>query len=144
MRKTDCHRHRFSKRYTQADIPLLAKTDELHDCLSGPATKKIMERKWTVYGHREFKNISQISLAHLYNLRNSYLYRDLNKHYTRTKPMIINIGERARPETGGKPGYLRVDTVHQGDQDGEKGAYHVNAVDEGHTMGDHGHCGKDI
>jgi transposase InsO family protein len=130
LRKTDCHRHRFSKRYTQADIALLAKTDELHDCLSGPATKKIMEREWAVYGHMEFKNISHISIAHFYNLRHSYLYRNLNKHYTRTKPAVINIAERARPETGGKPGYLRVDTVHQGDQDGEKGAYHVNAVDE--------------
>jgi transposase InsO family protein len=30
----------------------------------------------------------------------------------------------------GKPGYIRVDTVHQGDQDGIKGVYHINAVDE--------------
>jgi hypothetical protein len=28
------------------------------------------------------------------------------------------------------PGYLRVDTVHQGDRDGVKGVYHLNAVDE--------------
>jgi transposase InsO family protein len=27
------------------------------------------------------------------------------------------------------PGHLRVDTVHQGDWDGEKGVYHINAVD---------------
>ena len=27
----------------------------------------------------EFKNISQVSIAHLYNLRNSYLYRNLKK-----------------------------------------------------------------
>ena len=26
-------------------------------------------------------------------------------------------------------GYLRLDTVHQGDQDGVKGLYHINAVD---------------
>ena len=30
----------------------------------------------------------------------------------------------------GRPGYLRVDTVHQGDQEGSKGVYHLNAVDE--------------
>ena len=130
LTKPNCQRHRFPKRYTQADIALLTKTDELHDCLSGPATKKIMEREWAVYGHMEFKNISQISIAHLYNLRNSYLYRNLNQHYTRSKPAVINIAERVRPEAGGKPGYLRVDTVHQGDQAGEKGAYHINAVDE--------------
>jgi transposase InsO family protein len=109
---------------------LLAKTDELHDCLSGPVTKKIMEREWAVYGHLDFRNISHISIAHLYNLRRSYLYRSITKRYTRTKPAVVKIGERARPEPGGRPGYIRVDTVHQGDLNGEKGVYHINAVDE--------------
>ncbi len=27
------------------------------------------------------------------------------------------------------PGYIRIDTVHQGDRDGMKGVYHINAVD---------------
>ena len=34
------------------------------------------------------------------------------------------------PGAHGRPGYLRVDTVHQGDQNGVKGVYHINAVDE--------------
>jgi len=34
-------RHRFPRKYTPADVILLAKTDELHGCLSGPATKKL-------------------------------------------------------------------------------------------------------
>jgi transposase InsO family protein len=42
----------------------------------------------------------------------------------------VAIGERRRPEPNGRPGYLRVDTVHQGDRDGTKGVYHINAVDE--------------
>ena len=130
LRKTHCKRHRFPMKYTQTDVALLAKTDELHDYLSGPATKKIMERECAVYRHMDFRNISQISFAHLYNLRRSYLYRNLNKRYTKTKPAVVSIAERARPDTGGKPGYIRVDTVHQGDRDGEKGVYHINAVDE--------------
>ena len=130
LRKTGCKRHRFPVKYTLADIALLARTDELHDYLSGPATKKIMEREWAVYGHMEFRTISQISVAHLYNLRRSNLYRNLNRRYIRTKPAVVNIAERARPDTGGKPGYIRVDTVHQGDRDGEKGVYHINAIDE--------------
>ena len=130
LRKAHHKRHRFPKRYTLTDIALLARTDELHDCLSGPAIKKIMEREWAVYGHSDFRNISQISIAHLYNLRQSYLYRNLNRRYTKTRPAVVNIAERARPDTGGKPGYIRVDTVHQGDRDGEKGVYHINAVDE--------------
>ena len=40
------------------------------------------------------------------------------------------MGERCKPEPGGKPGYLRVDTVHQGDRDGEKKVYHINTIDE--------------
>jgi transposase InsO family protein len=109
---------------------LLAKADELHNYLSGPATKKIMEREWAVYGHMDFRNISQISVAHLYNLRRSHLYRNMNKRYTKTKPAVVKIAERAKPDPGGKPGYIRVDTVHQGDRNGEKGVYHINAVDE--------------
>jgi hypothetical protein len=41
----------------------------------------------------------------------------------------VNIGERRRPDAQGRPGYLRIDTVHQGDLDGVKGVYHINAVD---------------
>jgi hypothetical protein len=123
-------RHRFPKRYTPRDIALLAKTDELHDCLSGPATKKIMEREWDVYGHSDYQTICRISVAHLYNLRQSHLYRNITKRYTKTKPAVVNIAERARPTPGGRPGYIRIDTVHQGDSDEKKGVYHINAVDE--------------
>jgi transposase InsO family protein len=130
LRKAPYKRHRFPIRYTTADIVLLARTDQLHDYLSSPATKKIMEREWEIYGHSDFRNISQISIAHLYNLRRSYLYRSITKRYTRTKPATVKIGERARPAPGGSPGYIRIDTVHQGDDQGEKGVYHVNAVDE--------------
>ena len=27
------------------------------------------------------------------------------------------------------PGYIRIDSVHQGDQDGVMGVFHINAVD---------------
>jgi hypothetical protein len=46
-----------------------------------------------------------------------------------TRPSPVSIAERRRPDPRGEPGYLRVDTVHQGDWDGEKGVYHINAVD---------------
>lgn len=130
LRKAQYKRHRFPRSYTTADIALLARTDELHDYLSGPATKKIMEREWAIYGHTDFRNISRISIAHLYNLRQSHLYRSITRRYTKTKPAVVKIGERARPAPGGSPGYIRIDTVHQGDHDGEKGVYHINAVDE--------------
>jgi hypothetical protein len=42
----------------------------------------------------------------------------------------VTIAERRRPNPQGRPGYLRVDAVHQGDQNGTKGVFHINAVDE--------------
>ena len=130
LRKGQNRRHRFPKKYTQSDVELLATTDEVHGYLSGPATKRILERESTVYGRSEYRGIAQISVSHLYNLRKSNKYRSLTTQYAKTRPVVSRIGERARPEPGGTPGYLRVDTVHQGDREGHKGVYHINAVDE--------------
>ena len=130
LKKTEYKRHRFPMKYTPSEVELLAKTDELHGWLSGPATKKIMEREHEVYGHSEFGNISRISVAHLYNLRRSNTYRNIARRFTVTKPAVSRIGERAKPDPKGQPGYIRVDTVHQGDASTHKGVYHINAVDE--------------
>jgi transposase InsO family protein len=130
LRRMQYRRHRFPRKYSPSEIGLLARTDELHGWLSGPATKKIMEREYEVYGHAEFGNISLISIAHLYNLRRSNTYRGMTRRYTKTKPVVSRIGERVRPDPKGQPGYIRIDTVHQGDLNGQKGVYHINAVDE--------------
>ena len=37
---------------------------------------------------------------------------------------------RMKPRPEGKPGFIRVDSVHQGDLDKQKGVYHINLVDE--------------
>jgi Integrase core domain len=121
-------RHRFPQKYSSEDVALLAKTDELHGWLSGPATKKILEREDRVYGHYEYASIAAISVAQIYNLRRSQRYR--GKRYTHTKRVISKIGERVKPQSHGLPGQIRIDTVHQGDRDGHKGVYHINAVDE--------------
>ena len=130
LRKTEYRRHRFPRKYTPSEVELLAKTDEWHGWLSGPATKKIMEREYEVYGHAEFGNISRISVAHLYNLRRSNTYRGIAGRFIKTKPVVSRIGERAKPEPKGQPGYIRVDTVHQGDLNAQKGVCHINTVDE--------------
>jgi transposase InsO family protein len=130
VRKTEYRRNRFPQKYTQEEIRLLARTDELHGWLSGPATKKVLEREYEVYGKDEYANISRISVAHLYNLRRSITYRGVIRRYTKTKPAISKIGERAKPDSKGQPGYIRIDTVHQGDMNGQKGVYHINAIDE--------------
>ena len=112
-------RQRFPVKYTTGDLELLIGVDRAHQRLSGPATRRILQREWYVFGKREYARLAEISVAHLYNLRHSAGYR----------PAGSSIGQRRRPDPQGAPGYLRVDTVHQGDWEGEKGVYHINAVD---------------
>ena len=123
-------RHRFASKYTPADVALLAAVDEAHETLSGPATRKILEREYQLYKQDEYKRLAGISVAHLYRLRRRSSYRQRRLHFTKTRPTAVSIGERRRPNPRGQPGYLRVDTVHQGDLDGVKGVYPINAVDE--------------
>lgn len=123
-------RTKFATRYTAADVELLAYVDKAHGNLSGPATRRILEREYGEYGQAAYEQLAAISVAHLYRLRNSLAYRKRNTSYQPTRPTPIPIGERRKPQPQGLPGYLRVDTVHQGDHDGRKGLYHINAVDQ--------------
>ena len=120
----------FTRKYTPVDIGRLSAMDERHDTPCGPAVKKLCERAVLVFGQIEYERLASISVSHLYNLRKSLSYGRLRRHFEKTKPRQIPIGERRKPAPNGRPGYIRIDTVHQGDLDGKKGVYHVNAVDE--------------
>ena len=123
-------RRKFAARYTKADVELLAYVDKSHGNLSGPATKRILEREFGEYSQAAYQRLAGISVAQIYRFRNSESYRKRNTSYQPTRPTPIPIGERRKPRPQGRPGYLRIDTVHQGDRDGVKGVYHINAVDE--------------
>jgi transposase InsO family protein len=123
-------RRRFPTRYTRTDIELLAVVDEAHETLSGPATQKILHREFHDFGDLRYERLARLSVAQLYRLRQSRSYRQQRIAYQPTRPTQIAIGERRAPQPEGRPGYLRVDTVHQGDREGMKGVYHINAVDE--------------
>ena len=120
----------FRCRYERADILLLAETDELHATLSGPATLAILKRAWEVFGDARFERLAGLSNGHLYNLRRSQAYRQRMGRKDGTRPAQVAIAERRRPRPAGLPGYVRVDSVHQGDRDKVKGVYHLNVVDE--------------
>ncbi len=122
-------RRRFARTYTSRDVVLLAEVDRAHQRLSGPATRHILRREYEQFGKRAFVRLARISSAHLYNLRGSAGYRKVAAVFEPTRPTAVSIGERRKPDPRGQPGYLRVDTVHQGDWDGAKGVYHINAVD---------------
>lgn len=122
-------RHCFPVTYTRADVALLAETDNLHKRLNGAATKKICRKEY-VGGDVRYERLQRISVSRLYDLRQHRRYREEALHIEKTKPVQVPIGERRKPEPNGEPGFLRVDTVHQGDTDTEKGVYHINMVDE--------------
>lgn len=130
VKPTVYRRRRFRRRYTTADVATLVEVDQAHGRLSGPATCAILKREYEVFGNQKCKRLAAISAGHLYNLRNSAGYRRQRIDYTATRPTPVSIGERRKPTPEGRPGFVRIDTVHQGDQDGVKGVYHINAVDE--------------
>jgi len=124
-----CPRRCFPVKYTEPDIQLLAEVDRAHERLSGPATRRILQREHEEFGKQAYRRLASISVSHLYNLRQSAWYRKHGAVFKPTRPSPVSIGERRKPDPQGRPGFLRVDTVHQGDWDGAKGIYHINAVD---------------
>jgi transposase InsO family protein len=129
VRDVAYQRRRFRTLYTPEDIGLLAGVDRAHERLSGPATRRILQREYEQYGDKQYERLAKISVAHLYNLRARARYRNQAAVFEATRPSATAIGERRKPEPHGRPGFLRVDTVHQGDWNGAKGVYHINAVD---------------
>jgi transposase InsO family protein len=123
-------RHGFATMYQSADVALLASVDAAHETLSGPATQKILQRQFYDFQDQHYQQLAKISVAQIYRLRRSAGYRKQHMVYQGTRAVRVAIGERRAPQPQGQPGYLRVDTVHQGDRDGVKGVYHINAVDE--------------
>ena len=122
--------HRFVKKYTATDIRLLAEMDTRYATPSGGVIKKLCERAFTLFDQPEYEALAGISISHLYNLRQSAPYKRQRRHFEKTQSHQNNLGERRKPQPDQQPGYIRIDTVHQGDQDGVKGVYHINAVDE--------------
>ena len=122
--------HAFARRYTRADVALLVEVDQAMDTLSGPATACVLRRQRDVFGDTRFERLGSISVGHLYNLRNSAGYRARRVVLTKTRPTkAITIGVRKAPAPEGRAGFIRIDSVHQGDLEGTKGLYHINAVD---------------
>ncbi len=127
--KKSYNRNFFTRTYSDKDILLLAHTDEVHKRPCGKTVKTIMNREYSVHKKEEYKNIHNVSIAHIYNLRKTFVYKNNTSFFSKTIPAKVNIGTRTKPKPSGKPGYLRVDTVHQGDLNGAKGVYHINVVD---------------
>lgn len=120
----------FPTVYTPEDIALVAEVDNAEGRRTGGALKKTLVDMFHMYGDKRFLRLSKISVSHLYNLRGTTVYEGRSLTYTKTPTVSVDIGVRKKPQPEGAPGYLRVDSVHQGDLDKQKGVYHINLVDE--------------
>ncbi|MBC8720616.1 transposase family protein [Paraburkholderia sp. 31.1] len=121
----------FARRYTEADLDALAEVEREYGRLSGPATVAVLRRMYQLYDDERFVRLQQLSSSHLYNLRRSASYRA--RHTVRTKtrsdPKGAAIAMRRAPTPENRPGFIRIDSVHQGNFRSDRGLYHINAVD---------------
>lgn len=89
----------------------------------------LLQRAWHVYKDPRYERLSTLSASHLYNLRKSADYQAQRVNFVKTRPVCNPIGVRRAPQPQGRAGFVRIDTVHQGDLDGVKGVYHITCVD---------------
>lgn len=87
-----------------------------------------------VFGDQRYERLATISVAYLYNLRRAAGYEVRRCHWTKTKGYRVPIPERRAPPPDHHPGFIRIDSVRQGDLDGVKGLYHINAAGAGPGM----------
>lgn len=119
----------FARTYSAVDVELLVEMDRTNEDVCGPAIAHLLQRAYSVYGDARYERLATLSVSHLYNLRKSAGYRALRVSFTKTRPVCNPIGVRRAPRPKGRAGFVRIDTVHQGDLDGIKGVYHITCVD---------------
>lgn len=119
----------FARKYTGADIELLVQMDRANEDVCGPAIVHLLKRAHGVYGDPRYERLAGLSVSHLYNLRKSTGYQAQRTSFTKTRPVCNPIGVRQAPRPNGRAGWVRIDSVHQGDLDGTKGVYHITCVD---------------
>ena len=120
----------FARKYTATDVELLVEMDRAHEDVCGPAIAHLLQRAHTVYGDARYERLADLSVSHLYNLRKRPDYQARRVSFVKTRAVCNPIGLRKAPSPNGRAGFVRIDTVHQGDLDGVKGVYHITCVDE--------------
>ena len=119
----------FARKYTEGDVDLLVQMDRANEDVCGPAIAHLLHRAHHVYGDSRYVRLADLSVSHLYNLRKSAGYQAQRTSFTKTRPVCNPIGVRKPPRPNGRAGWVRIDSVHQGDLDGVKGVYHITCVD---------------
>ena len=120
----------FARKYIVSDVQLLVEMDRAHEDVCGSAIVHLLHRAFHTYGDTRYERLAELSVSHLYNLRHSTGYQAQRVSFVKTRPVCNPIGIRKAPRPSGRAGFIRIDTVHQGDLDGVKGVYHITCVDE--------------
>jgi hypothetical protein len=115
----------FARKYRAIDVQLLVEMNRANEDVCGPVIVHLLQRAWRVYGDARYERLAALSVSHLYNLRKSAPYQSRRRHFTRTRAVCNPIGVRRAPRPNGRAGFVRIDTVHQGDLDGVKGVSHI-------------------
>ncbi len=120
----------FARKYTAADLELLVEMDRAHEDVCGAAIAHLLQRAHCVYGDQRYERLADLSVSHLYNLRKRDDYQARRVSFISTRAVCNTIGLRMAPSPNGRAGFVRIDTLHQGDLDGVKGVCHITCVDE--------------
>jgi len=75
-----------------------------HENLSGPATRRILEREYRQYGKLEYQRLAAISVAHLYNLTETVTLSGTPSSLRQTRPTTVAIGNGGDPIHKAGPG----------------------------------------
>ena len=123
-------RHIFHRIYTWEDIVLLVKVDAVTERISASSLCNLFNREYNIYHKQEFKRLSGISRSHINNLRKTVTYKRRSLVFEKTYSVKSHFLPIGKMETNGIPGYIRVDTVHSGTLNEQKGLYFINMIDD--------------
>jgi hypothetical protein len=97
--------------------------------LSGPATACVLRRQRDVFGPSALSDWARSRWAPVQPAPQRGYRPARGADQDQATRRTLQIGVRKAPAPEGRPGFIRIDSVHQGDLDGIKGLYHINAVD---------------
>ena len=94
----------------------------------GAATDRVLHRQPDLFGDARFLRLGSVWVAHRYNWRNNACCRNERVIVTQTRPTkAVHIGVHKAPKPDRRPGFIGIDSGHQGELDGSTNPYPFGA-----------------